>query len=702
MHPLSLSKVYSRLGSGRFAPPPSAERPVTVALTNAVPLNAGDAAILQGVMAILRDALGEDARFVVYGSRSRAARRYYPEYDFRRPVAAHLRSEAPSSSLRRGGRTLLLLAGAWCYGRGLGGLTRPWLAPEVRTALAELASVDVVVATGGTYLVEIYDLRERIVDLGIAVAARRPLILFTQSLGPFERPGNRRALGRILRRARLVLVRDERSAGHLGELGVAPERMAVSADAAFALAPIRPATASEPDGRGERGPRVGVSVREWRHFTDGDEEAGNARYRDAVAGLVERLVGGHDAEVTFLSTCQGVPQYWTDDSEVAADVVGRLRPELRCRVTVDREFRRPDQLIEALANLDLVVATRMHAAILALVAGTPVFPIAYEFKTHELFRRLGQEEWVQDLEDLTAASLTDGVERFLSELPRLRGALFRNVDAERELARQSAAQVRQALGPMLAPPHSAAAPAPGGHPRGATGPAGAAAAAGRSRNGRPRPIVRRVRRERLTYLSAPALEDLWQRTRELEAEGRQGTLIEAGCALGGSAIVMAKAKARTRPLYVYDVFGTIPPPSEKDGRDVQERYEVIAGDRSAGIRGDRYYGYEENLLERVESTFARFAMPVEESNVHLIRGLYEETLIVREPVALAHIDCDWYESVRVCLARIAPRLEPRGVLVIDDYHDWSGCRRAVDEYFADKRGDFRFEERARLHVVRNG
>ena len=30
-----------------------------------------------------------------------------------------------------------------------------------------------------------------------------------------------------------------------------------------------------------------------------------------------------------------------------------------------------------------------------------------------------------------------------------------------------------------------------------------------------------------------------------------------------------------------------------------------------------------------------------------------------------------------------PRLVEAGVLIVDDYGHWQGCRRAVDEYFAD-------------------
>ena len=38
--------------------------------------------------------------------------------------------------------------------------------------------------------------------------------------------------------------------------------------------------------------------------------------------------------------------------------------------------------------------------------------------------------------------------------------------------------------------------------------------------------------------------------------------------------------------------------------------------------------------------------------------------------------------------------------IIDDYDSKSGCRRAVDEYFAQHSTGYRFVRRARLHVER--
>ncbi|HEX8390930.1 MAG TPA: TylF/MycF/NovP-related O-methyltransferase [Longimicrobium sp.] len=212
-------------------------------------------------------------------------------------------------------------------------------------------------------------------------------------------------------------------------------------------------------------------------------------------------------------------------------------------------------------------------------------------------------------------------------------------------------------------------------------------------------VARAVRAEGLTYLDLAALTELHG-----AVAGRAhvpGDLVEVGCALGGSALVMALARASNRPLYVYDVFGMPPPPSEGDGPDVHARYAAIAGGLSEGIGGGVYYGYVNGLLERVRETFRRYGVDPERTGVAFVPGMAQDTLPEHGPVAVAHVDCDRYESVRVCLERIAPRLSPGGVMIIDDYDSKSGCRKAVDEYFAARPGEFRLERRSRLHVLRN-
>lgn len=211
-------------------------------------------------------------------------------------------------------------------------------------------------------------------------------------------------------------------------------------------------------------------------------------------------------------------------------------------------------------------------------------------------------------------------------------------------------------------------------------------------------IVTIVRMQSLTYLSQRALYDLHKQVLRLEEENISGIFIEAGCALGGSAIVIGAAKSPSRKFYVYDVFDEIPPPSDKDGVDVHQRYSEITSGKSRGINGKEYYGYIDNLIDRVTQTFNDFGLPVNDNEIYLVKGLFQDTIKPEQKVAFAHIDGDWYESVKVCLERIEPYLVTDGVIVIDDYSSWSGCRKAVDEYFRNKQHLYSFSYHSRLQI----
>lgn len=212
-------------------------------------------------------------------------------------------------------------------------------------------------------------------------------------------------------------------------------------------------------------------------------------------------------------------------------------------------------------------------------------------------------------------------------------------------------------------------------------------------------VIDKVRAEHLTYLGVPELTVLARQAIDADLAGREGLIVEAGAALGGASIVIAAAKRADRPMKVYDVFGQIPPPTEADGPDVHARYQKIVGGEAKGIAGDTYYGYRDDLLGEVTESFARHNVPVEETHVELVKGLFEDTIDLDEPVAFAHVDGDWYESTITCLERIAPLLVKGGRIVLDDYFHWSGCRRATDEYFSNRPGYF-VERRKKVHVIR--
>lgn len=434
-----------------------------ILITNTVALNGGDAAILLAIIDLLRNQFGKNTEFILYDNQPEIAERYYPTLTFRKqlylqatalPALKYLGQSLVGRRLRQLVQLVLqqgmwfhryrFYLAAWCQSHHLQAISQGLLNREEWCDLNHYTSADLIVTTGGTYLVEKYSLAARIFDFQISLLLQKPLVFYTQSLGPFANPSNRAKLRRIFDRALLILLRDEASLRHLQALDVQGKHAHVSSDVVFALQPPEEAQGTSSSSARTR-PHIAISVRYWHLFNHISPELGLQHYRAAVSALTQHLVNDYQADVTFLSTCQGIPGYWTDDSQFALSIFELLPVDVQTHVTVNREFHPPQALVQLLSECDMVVATRMHMCILSLVAGTPVLPIAYEFKTKELFNRLGMGQWVQDIETIDPTSFVNSAKEFLDALPEIRQKLPAEVEQERQRAIESGVLVKQAF-----------------------------------------------------------------------------------------------------------------------------------------------------------------------------------------------------------------------------------------------------------------
>ena len=163
-----------------------------------------------------------------------------------------------------------------------------------------------------------------------------------------------------------------------------------------------------------------------------------------------------------------------------------------------------------------------------------------------------------------------------------------------------------------------------------------------------------------------------------------GDIAECGVWRGGSmqavALTLLQLGAADRTLHLYDTFEGMPEPTEVDrrlkGRPAHEL--MTTGPKARTVQAAA-------SLEDVREGMAETGYP--DGLVRFHRGLVEETIPANAPerIALLRLDTDWYESTRHELEHLYDRLEPGGVLIIDDYDYWEGSRRAVDE-FLERRG----------------
>jgi polysaccharide pyruvyl transferase WcaK-like protein len=255
-----------------------------------------------------------------------------------------------------------------------------------RRRVSELyRKADVILSAPGGFLHDYYDIQDRLRGFEVGLALGKPLILLPQSIGPFWKPESLRRIPEVLNRVSCICVRDRVSKECLLRCGVRADKVRETADAAFLWRRLAPELFRPKDGPVRA---VGLCFRAW---PPEDDTAVQDTLAKAVV-LSRALLADPSKNLVFLSTCQGIPGY-IDDSLLALEIVNRLPPELRARCQVDRARYSPRQLVQQLGRLDLFIGMRLHACLLAMLAGVPAMGLGYEQKTREIFSELGMEKY---------------------------------------------------------------------------------------------------------------------------------------------------------------------------------------------------------------------------------------------------------------------------------------------------------------------
>ena len=121
----------------------------------------------------------------------------------------------------------------------------------------------------------------------------------------------------------------------------------------------------------------------------------------------------------------------------------------------------------------------------------------------------------------------------------------------------------------------------------------------------------------------------------------------------------------------------MPKPTFKDGIKINQVYQDFK---------NRNEPWTKASLDDVKNSTKKLFSNIEDFN--FIKGMVEDTMKDKKnlpnKISLLRLDTDLYESTKVELNILYPLLVENGVLIIDDYGDFPGCRKAVDEYFLDK------------------
>jgi colanic acid/amylovoran biosynthesis protein len=335
---------------------------------------------------------------------------------------------------------LLLAMAHWAGGRVLDLLPR-----GQRDLIRAYYEADLIVSCPGGYLYSApgvgLPLTIAVYSMALAAAAGKPLYLLPQSIGPLTRPFDRWLVGWVLKRARLVMLREAVSWQQLPLAPAARQKVVQLPDMALIFESVPRAEAERwlagqnPRPEADR-PLLGMTAINWQAQS---AFRGQASYEQALAAAARYFIEQCGGWVILLPQVCG-PSVADDDRVPASRVAERLGP-LASRVVVVHDPLSPALQKSACGLMDVFIGTRMHSNIFAASYGVPTLPIGYQYKTRGIAQVLGLDEWVLEIDGLSSDRLVERLGDLWSRRERVRADLLQRLPGLRHDAEQAGALI---------------------------------------------------------------------------------------------------------------------------------------------------------------------------------------------------------------------------------------------------------------------
>jgi len=197
-------------------------------------------------------------------------------------------------------------------------------------------------------------------------------------------------------------------------------------------------------------------------------------------------------------------------------------------------------------------------------------------------------------------------------------------------------------------------------------------------------IIRYVLENKLTMVSFERAVSTGLAVKHVVKKEVEGDFVECGVWRGGNSMIAAeiiRLNGSNKKVWLYDTFSGMTQPTEKDkdmsGSSALEKFKTLPRNLES-----RFWGISN--IEEVKAGFA--SLNLLGDNLKFVMGDVLHTLNedskLPERISVLRLDTDWYESTLKELEVLYPRLTRNGILIIDDYGDWTGSRAAVEDYFS--------------------
>lgn len=284
-----------------------------------------------------------------------------------------------------------------------------------------ITKADLVISGGGSLLQDATSIRNTYYYLSIMGLAKlfgKPVMLYSQGIGPLYRQSTRKAVSFMLKYVDRITVRDSISKEELQSLGI--HDVEVTADAVLAMhqgdiSVGRNILESYDCNTSSDKKRIGIAVRSWKE---------DIAYRTSLATVLSNLSEKDNAEIIF------IPMSHPDDTVEAKEIANLMTAP---SIVLEGPFTTEEQ-VSLSGNVDVMIGVRLHALVFSSLMNKPVIGISYDPKITSFLHMIGQEP-IGTMKELDPQMLYERCRDLLVSTDSYRGSFERikqlRVDSKR-------------------------------------------------------------------------------------------------------------------------------------------------------------------------------------------------------------------------------------------------------------------------------
>lgn len=252
-----------------------------------------------------------------------------------------------------------------------------------------------------------------------------PSMLYAVGVGPFRTTEAENAVSWLASTCDVVTVRDHASARKLETLGV--RNVILAADPAINLAEKADHTLKRNFQHHRNRPVVGLNLRSWFDQT----QTGMRILQSAAEHLIQR----YHARIVMLPFNRSPKEL-----QLSRTLAKQLPPKA---ATVLAYNQSPAALKDLCGQLDIMVAMRLHASILAMGAGTPSLGISYDPKVAQFYDEMGLAQFSLGLDESGPDKIRPLLDLLMDSRKRVK------VELGRQVARLQKLDVEKNIGSLV-------------------------------------------------------------------------------------------------------------------------------------------------------------------------------------------------------------------------------------------------------------